>query len=195
MTQNDTSAERSIRARRRQSNLAEEKVVLVNEQDEVVGVENKTSAHQLGSLHRAFSVFILNAGGQLLLQKRAHSKYHSRGLWSNTCCGHPRPGETVEQAARRRLFEEMGFDAELWTLFNFIYYTNLDEGVTEHEYDYVLVGHFDDIPKPDPDEVVDWKWADLTTVSAELKSHPECYTYWFRISFEQFLSSYRDARV
>jgi isopentenyl-diphosphate delta-isomerase len=165
----------------------DETVILVNEHDQVVGVEDKTRAHLMGSLHRAFSIFILNSDGQLLLQRRALQKYHSAGLWSNTCCGHPRPGETVEDASRRRLLEEMGFDAELRKLFNFIYYANLEEGLTEHEYDYVLMGRFEDLPKPDPDEVVEWKWADLATIRRDINIHPERYTYWFRISFDLFL--------
>lgn len=164
-----------------------EKVVLVNERDDVLGAEDKIRAHLVGSLHRAFSIFILNHDDQLLLQRRAPNKYHSRGLWSNTCCGHPRPGETVEHASRRRLGEEMGFDTELRKLFSFIYYANLEEGLTEHEYDYVLVGRFNDVPKPDPDEVVDWRWADLKAISKELKSQPERYTYWFKASFDLFV--------
>src|ERR1051326_6717685 len=114
----DTTFERGTEARRQKANVAEERVVLVNERDEMIGLENKTQAHLLGALHRAFSVFIINANGQLLLQKRAQTKYHSKGLWSNTCCGHPRPGETIEQASRRRLGEEMGIYSDLRKLFD-----------------------------------------------------------------------------
>jgi isopentenyl-diphosphate delta-isomerase len=187
MPQDDTAAKRGAQAGRRKANVAEENVVLVNERDEMIGVENKTRAHLLGALHRAFSVFILDADGQLLLQKRARTKYHSRGLWSNTCCGHPRPGETVEQASRRRLWEEMGLHSELRKLFDFIYRTNVDEGLVEYEYDHVLIGWFDGTPKPDPDEIAEWKWVDLKTLSADIRVHPELYTYWFRISFNRFL--------
>lgn len=167
--------------------MIEEKVVLVNEQDEVIGIEDKTRAHMLGALHRAFSVFVINAAGQLLVQKRALTKYHSRGLWSNTCCGHPRPDEALEKAALRRLREEMGFYSRLTELFTFIYRANLEDGFIENEYDHVLVGSFDGIPKPNPAEIADWRWVDMTTLSVDLKEHPESYTYWFRIIFDRFL--------
>lgn len=190
MSQNDSAeGRRSAEARQRKANIAEEKVVLVNELDELIGVENKTRAHLLGALHRAFSVFIINADGQLLLQKRAQTKYHSKGLWSNTCCGHPRLGETIEQASRRRLWEEMGIHSDLRKLFEFIYRANVDEGLIEHEYDHILIGWFDGVPQPDPDEVAEWKWADLKIVTVDLKAHPERYTYWFRISFDRFLQT------
>lgn len=186
MPQNDCPVERGTEAGPRKANVTEEQVVLVNEQDEMIGVENKTRAHLLGTLHRAFSVFVLNSDGQLLLQKRAQTKYHSKGLWSNTCCGHPRPGETVEQASRRRLWEEMGFCSDLRKLFDFIYCANVDEGLVEYEYDHILVGRFDGTPEPDPDEVAEWKWADLKTLSADIEARPEFYTYWFRISVNRF---------
>lgn len=176
------------------ANTTEEKVVLVNEQDEAIGVEDKTRAHLLGVLHRAFSVFVINAAGQLLLQKRALTKYHSRGLWSNTCCSHPRPDESVENASRRRLREEMGFDLELSEVFHFIYRADLEDGLIENEYDHVLVGSFDGVPKPDPAEVAEWRWADMATLSADLKNHPESYTYWFRISFDRFLRAIAPVR-
>lgn len=169
------------------ANMTEEKVVLVNEQDEAIGIEDKTRAHLLGALHRAFSVFIVNAAGQLLVQKRALTKYHSRGLWSNTCCGHPRPDEAIEKASRRRLREEMGFDSHLSELFDFVYRANLEDGLIENEYDHVLVGWFEGVPKPDPTEIADWRWVDIATLSVDLKEHPESYTYWFRISFDWFL--------
>lgn len=171
------------------ANTIEDKVVLVNEQDEAIGVENKIRAHLLGVLHRAFSVFVINAAGQLLLQKRALTKYHSRGLWSNTCCSHPRPDESVQDAARRRLREEMGFDTALSELFNFIYRAELEDGLVEYEYDHVLVGSFDGVPQPDPAEVTEWRWADIATLGADLKNHPESYTYWFRIAFDRFLQA------
>jgi isopentenyl-diphosphate delta-isomerase len=169
------------------TNMTEEKVVLVNEQDDAIGIEDKIRAHLLGALHRAFSVFIVNAEGQLLVQKRALTKYHSRGLWTNTCCGHPRPDEAVEKAARRRLKEEMGFDSELSELFNFIYSASLEDGLIENEYDHVLVGSFDGVPKPDPAEIAEWRWVDMATLSVDIKEHPERYTYWFRICFDRFL--------
>jgi isopentenyl-diphosphate delta-isomerase len=166
-----------------------ERVVLVNENDQVIGIEDKIRAHLCGVLHRAFSVFVLNTSGDLLLQQRAMTKYHSRGLWSNTCCGHPRPGETIEQASQRRLKEEMGFDSDLNEVFSFVYRAKLEDGLIEHEYDHILVGRFEGIPTPDPVEVADWKWLDATTLSADLKAHPENYTFWFRISFDRFVQT------
>ena len=174
---------------------SDERVVLVNQDDEVIGVEEKIKAHRLGILHRAFSVFVLNAAGELLIQKRSTTKYHSRGLWSNTCCGHPRPGETIEKAARRRLSEEMGFDSELRELFNFVYDAKLEDGLTENEYDHVLIGHFDGVPKANSIEVADWKWMDLATLSIDVAAHPEKYTYWFRISFERFCQAAEPPRL
>lgn len=167
----------------------EEKVVVVNEHDVAIGVEDKTRAHLLGVLHRAFSIFVMNSAGQLLLQRRALAKYHSRGLWSNTCCGHPRPGESINQASRRRLREEMGFDADLESVFQFRYRADLEEGLIENEYDHVLVGLFDGVPEPNPAEVAECRWEDPTTLSLELEAHPENYTYWFRISFDRVLNS------
>jgi isopentenyl-diphosphate delta-isomerase len=169
------------------TNMVEEKIVLVDEQDRAVGVEEKSRVHQLGALHRAFSVFVVNAEGQLMMQRRALTKYHSRGLWSNTCCGHPRPDEPLEQAARRRLKEEMGFDSHLTELFAFVYRAELEDGLVENEYDHVLLGCFEGIPEPDPAEIVEWKWVNLATLSVDIEEHPESYTYWFRISFDRFL--------
>ncbi|MEK6279026.1 MAG: isopentenyl-diphosphate Delta-isomerase [Acidobacteriota bacterium] len=171
------------------TNPAEERVVLVNEQDEAIGIEDKTRAHVLGTLHRAFSVFILNPAGQLLAQKRAVTKYHSRGLWSNTCCGHPRPHEAIDKASRRRLREEMGFESNLREVFSFVYRAQLEDGLIENEYDHVLVGSFEGVPKPDPLEVSEWKWVDLERLRMDIKEHPEKYTYWFRLTFDRFLQS------
>jgi isopentenyl-diphosphate delta-isomerase len=161
-----------------------EQVILVNERDEITGIEEKIKAHFLGVLHRAFSIFIFNTDGQLLLQKRASTKYHSRGLWSNTCCGHPRLGESIINASRRRLWEEMGFDCEVNESFEFIYQTELDNDLIEHEYDHVLIGKFDGSPNPSRDEVDDWKWIDMETLKLDMRENPETYTYWFRISLD-----------
>jgi farnesyl-diphosphate farnesyltransferase len=166
--------------------IAEETVVLVNEHDEAIGVEEKIKAHLTGSLHRAFSVFIFNSAGDLLLQRRTTTKYHSRGLWSNTCCGHPRPGETIEQASRRRLLEEMGFDSKLEKAFDFVYHVKLEDELVEYEFDHVLIGNFDGAPDPNPDEVVEWKWIDLITLQRDMERHPERYTFWFRVSLDTF---------
>jgi isopentenyl-diphosphate Delta-isomerase len=169
--------------------MPKERVILVNERDEAIGIEDKNKAHLLGELHRAFSVFILNPAGQLLVQKRALTKYHSRGLWSNTCCGHPRPNETIHEASHRRLKEEMGFDSNLREVFSFVYNARLEDGFIENEYDHVLVGSFEGVPKPDPAEISGWKWVDLETLRMDIKDLPEKYTYWFRLSFDRFLEA------
>ncbi len=162
----------------------DEQVILVNKRDEIIGVEEKIKAHLLGALHRAFSIFVFNADSFLLLQKRATTKYHSKGLWSNTCCGHPRPGESIEEAARRRLWEEMGFRCETKESFTFIYRAKVDNDLVEHEYDHVLVGNFEGNPNPSRDEVDDWKWVDLATLKIDMQQNPESFTYWFRISLD-----------
>lgn len=164
-----------------------EEVILVNQDDEPTGTEEKLTAHRGGLLHRAFSVFIINSSGQLLLQRRASNKYHSRGLWSNTCCGHPRPNESVEQGSHRRLNEEMGINSDLQKLFDFIYRVELEDGMIEHEYDHVFVGHFNGVPKPNFSEVSAWQWIDPAELKVDLKAHPHKYTYWFRQSFQEFL--------
>src|SRR5215213_1395538 len=165
----------------------EERVVLVNERDEAIGIEAKTKAHLSGSLHRAFSVFVINSAGQLLVQKRALTKYHSRGLWSNTCCGHPRPEETITEASRRRLTEEMGFESNLKEVFSFVYRANLEDGLIENEYDHVLDGFFDGVPKPDTAEISGWRWVDIGGRSVDLRGCAWNYRDWFRASFEGFI--------
>lgn len=161
-----------------------EEVILVNERDEAIGAEEKLKAHALGVLHRAFSIFIFNSSGQLLLQKRTGTKYHSKGLWSNTCCGHPRPGESIADASRRRLYEEMGFDCEVRGVFEFIYHVKLDDSLFEHEYDHVLIGGFDGDPNPNREEVDDWKWVELAALKRDMQQKPDDFTYWFRLSLE-----------
>lgn len=162
-----------------------EEVVLVNDKDEVTGVAEKLAAHLTGDLHRAFSIFVFNSAGQLLLQKRAASKYHSKGLWSNTCCGHPRLGESTEEASCRRLYEEMGFGCEVRKVFAFTYYAELDGGLFEHEYDHVFVGQFDGRPNPNQDEVGDWKWVGLSALRIDIQQNPEQFTYWLKVSLDQ----------
>lgn len=172
-----------------------EELILVNEDDQVIGVGEKFQTHLIGALHRAFSVYIFNSAGQLLLQKRSSTKYHSPGLWSNTCCGHPRPGESIREASRRRLAEEMGFDCEATEAFEFIYHAKLDNGLYEHEYDHVMIGRFDGSPTPNRDEVDEWKWVDLMTIKFDIEKHPEDYTYWFRISLDSLCSSLKSFGV
>ncbi|MBI4546205.1 MAG: isopentenyl-diphosphate Delta-isomerase [Gemmatimonadetes bacterium] len=164
----------------------EERVVLVDENDLEVGTAGKLAAHrEPPRLHRAFSVFVFNTAGELLLQRRAAAKYHSAGLWSNTCCGHPRPGEDTLAAAHRRLEQEMGFDCELRAAFRFTYRAELGQGVAEHEFDHVFLGRFDGKPAPDPLEADGWRWAAPEVLRQDVARRPEAYTVWFRIALER----------
>ena len=156
----------------------DEQVILVDEHDNVIGFQEKFEAHLKGDLHRAFSVFIFDLAGNLLLQKRASSKYHSGGLWSNTCCGHPRPGESTLDAAHRRLIEEMGFDCELHEVLRLIYKAELDNNFLEHEYDHVFVGRFEGQPLPSSEEVEDWRWIPIDLLKDDTHRSPESFTYW-----------------
>ena len=162
----------------------EERVVLVDETDHEVGTAPKLSAHVEGKLHRAVSVFVFNGEGNTLLQRRAATKYHSAELWSNTCCGHPRPGESTADAAHRRLMEEMGFDCPLHRLFDFVYETRLSNDLVEHECDHVFVGRFDGTPEPNQQEVDDWRWVAVDQVMVDQARNPERYTAWFRIALD-----------
>lgn len=163
-----------------------EQVILVDAQDRELGLMEKMEAHRKGLLHRAFSIFILNDNEELLLQRRAESKYHSGGLWTNTCCSHPRKGETLQQAAHRRLMEEMGFDCELEKALDFVYRAEFSDGLTEHEYDHVFIGYFNGTPRINPDEVSDYKWMPLDEVKKDLLRNPQNYTEWFKIVFDRF---------
>ncbi len=164
----------------------EEYVILVDENDTKIGLMPKMLAHEKALLHRAFSVFILNETNELMLQQRALHKYHSPGLWTNTCCSHQRDGENNIEAGIRRLKEEMGFEAVLKETTSFIYTTSFDNGLTEHEYDHILVGQYNNEPHINPDEVADWKWMNLEEVKLDIPLHPELYTEWFKIIFEKF---------
>lgn len=160
----------------------EEYVIWVDENDQEIGTGEKMATHVAGQLHRAFSVVIFNSQGEMLLQQRTLSKYHSGGLWSNTCCGHPRPGERTLVAGRRRLMEEFGFECDLEEAFTFIYTAQFDTGLTENEYDHVLCMTCDDIvPQPAPDEIATWRWVSLADLLTAMLQHPEQYTYWFKI--------------
>jgi isopentenyl-diphosphate Delta-isomerase len=161
----------------------QEEVVLVNEQDEPMGVMEKMEAHKKALLHRAFSVFIFNSKGEMLLQQRALQKYHSAGLWTNACCSHPRPGEDTRDAAMRRLQEELGFTAGLKKVFDFVYRSEFENGLTEFEFDHVFVGIHDGEIHPDRDEVVDYRFVSPEEIRADLESHPTKYTAWFRLAF------------
>ncbi len=158
-----------------------EQVILVDKDDKQVGVEEKIKAHKEGKLHRAFSVFVLNSKGELMLQRRSDNKYHSGGLWTNTCCSHPRPGEPIQNAAKRRLQEEMGFSCDLKRLYSFIYKTDFDNGLMEHELDHVFVGTFDGEPEVNPEEVSEWKWIGVKELLEDMKNNPKNYTFWFKV--------------
>ncbi|NLN95271.1 MAG: isopentenyl-diphosphate Delta-isomerase [Bacteroidales bacterium] len=162
-----------------------ERVILVDKDDTPIGVEEKLKAHELALLHRAFSVFIFNDKGELMLQRRALHKYHSPGLWTNTCCSHPRPGETTLEAAHRRLMEEMGFDCDLEWKLSFIYKAPFDNGLTEHEFDHVIFGYHNDDPVINTEEVAEWKWIDMKELFSDVKKYPENYTVWFKIALEK----------
>jgi isopentenyl-diphosphate Delta-isomerase len=163
--------------------MKENAVILVNELDEEVGIMDKMEAHRKALLHRAFSVFIFNSKGEMLLQRRARHKYHSGGLWTNACCSHPLPGETALKAAERRLQEELGFKLPLNKAFEFIYKTTFDNGLTEYEYDHVFIGHYDGEIHPDPDEVSDYCYKGIEEIKDSLSFHSDKFTEWFKIAF------------
>jgi len=166
----------------------EDSVILVDEQDRVLGEMPKLEAHEKGVLHRAFSVFIFNDKGETMLQRRADSKYHSPGLWSNTCCSHPRLGETNIQAGERRLQEELGFTVPLKESFSFIYKAKFSNGLTEHELDYVLLGKYNGQPKLNSEEVSEWKWVALEDLTDWIKQSPNLYTFWFKNLMTEYTS-------
>lgn len=163
-------------------------VILVDEHDNAIGAMEKLETHQKGLLHRAFSVFAFNSGGELLLQRRAPHKYHSSGLWTNTCCSHPTPGEDTEDAAHRRLQEEMGFDCPLTHAGHLLYRVEFDNGLTEHEFDHIFIGHFDGEPSLNPDEADEYRWASPTEFREEIAAHPERFTYWFKLALGKVLA-------
>ena len=166
-----------------------EMLILVDENDNLIGVEEKLKAHIDGSLHRAFSIFIFNSNNnQLLLQQRALSKYHSAGLWTNTCCSHPRPHEEVLVAAHRRLMEEMGFDCKLNEAFSFKYKVDFDNDLTEHEWDHIIIGYYDQNPVPNPEEVETYKWVDIPWLQKDIEENPENYTVWLKICLEKVIT-------
>lgn len=175
--------------------MTEENVILVNKNDEPIGLMPKLEAHQKALLHRAFSVFILNDKNEIMLQQRAHQKYHSPLLWTNTCCSHQRDGENNIEAGSRRLFEEMGFKTDLKELFHFIYKAPFDNGLTEHELDHVLIGYFNDNPKINPEEVENWKWMKIEDVKIDIEKQPEIYTVWFKIIFDEFYHFLEDHKL
>lgn len=166
--------------------MIEEQVILVNEKDEKIGLMPKLEAHKKGVLHRAFSVFIFNEQNELMLQQRAFHKYHSPGLWTNTCCSHQRDGEASIDAGVRRLHEEMGFTTSLRETTKFIYKAPFDNGLTEYEFDHILIGEYNEEPSINTDEVASWKWMTLDDVKDDINKNPQEYTEWFKIIFDKF---------
>ena len=166
--------------------MSEDNVILVDKNDNQVGLMPKLEAHQKGVLHRAFSVFIFNNKYELLLQKRASSKYHSGGLWTNTCCSHPREDEDILDAANRRLIEEMGIETSLRKVYEFTYKAELDNDLIEHEFDHVFYGVYNDDPSINTDEAEGFKWIDMDSLNEDIKTNGHIYTVWFKIAFEYF---------
>jgi isopentenyl-diphosphate delta-isomerase len=169
----------------------EDRVILVDENDKEIGSEEKLEAHKTGKLHRAFSIFTFNSKGEMLLHRRARAKYHSGGMWSNTCCSHPRVGEPLKEAVHRRLVEEMGFDCDLKEAFYFIYRAEVGN-LTEHELDHVFVGEYDGEVIPDPEEVEDYKWVTIESLREDMQKYPEAYTEWFKIALEDAIQFYEE---
>lgn len=167
-----------------------EEVILVNTSDEEIGTMPKLEAHLQGKLHRAFSIFIFTSSGQLLLQQRAFDKYHSPGKWTNTCCSHPKPGEKTDDAAIRRLQEEMGMECKMEPIFSFRYEAEVGDGLIENEYDHVYFGTSDNLPTPNTEEVSAFRYIGMKALESDLNEHPENYTAWLKISFEQVLFHY-----
>lgn len=171
------------------------KVILVDRNDRKIGVESKLFAHQKGLLHRAFSVWIFNENGQTVLQKRADVKYHSPGKWSNSCCSHPQPGEDTESSAVARLQEELGFSTKIRHIGSFIYNLDVEQGLFEHEFDHVFVGQYDGVIYPNPDEVSDYEWYDLSTIATMIATEPAQFTPWFVYTFEEIISKIGDMKL
>lgn len=165
------------------------KVVLVDDNDESIGEADKLIAHQKGLLHRAFSVFLFNSEGKMLLQQRAEGKYHGAGLWTNACCSHPQDGEDIKESATRRLLYEMGITCDISKVFAFTYHTEVENGLIEHEYDHVFLGISDKQPQPNPLEVKDYKWITTTELLNEIETSPKKYTYWFRMAMPIILNA------
>lgn len=168
--------------------MKNEQVILVDLEDNPIGEMEKMEAHEKALLHRAFSVFVFNDRGELLLQQRALDKYHSGGLWTNTCCSHQRPGESTLEAAGRRLNEEMGMSCTLQEVFTFVYKKPLDKGLTEHEFDHVLIGYSNENPVPNPSEVANWKFASTEWISKDMNLNPGKYTEWMKICYPKVLT-------
>lgn len=165
-----------------------EQVILVNESDHQIGVMEKMEAHEKAILHRAFSVFLFNSKGEMMLQRRALTKYHSAGLWTNACCSHPRPGETALEAAQRRTMEELGIQPQIQHIFSFMYKAAFDNGLTEHEFDHVFIGQWNDDVHLNPEEVAEIRYLTIEEIRSDMQENPDQYTAWFKIAFDQVTS-------
>lgn len=165
---------------------SQEKVILVNSQDQILGLMDKLKAHENGILHRAFSVFLLNKSGEILLQKRSSNKYHSPNLWTNACCSHPRENESYLDAAKRRLKEELGIETPIEEIFHFTYRADVGQGLWEHELDHVFLGNFNGDFNLDPNEVSEIKYLSSQELDEDINSHPEKYTEWFKIIWKEY---------
>ncbi len=168
-----------------------EEVILVDTEDNMTGTMEKIAAHKTASLHRAFSVFVFNHAGELLLQQRALNKYHSAGLWTNTCCSHPRPGESTADAAVRRLREEMGFETRLEKVFDFTYKAGFENGLTEHEFDHVFIGYYDGPVIVNEQEVNNYAFVSMPNIAEAMETGPEQFTAWFHIAFPKVFEWWR----
>lgn len=176
--------------------MAEDKVILVDTSDRPIGIMDKMLAHHKGGfLHRAFSAFVFNKNNELLLQRRALTKYHSGGLWTNTCCSHPRPGEDTIEAGKRRLKEELGMTCHLEEVFTFTYKAILDRGLTEYEFDHVLIGRFDGELHLNNEEVDNIKWLPMSEIKSLICEHPDDFTVWFKIAFERVENYIKSAQL
>lgn len=168
-----------------------DQVVLVDKEDNEIGTMDKMEAHLSGSLHRAFSVLLFDSSGKMFLQKRASSKYHSGGLWSNACCSHPKPGENINDAVTRRLKEELGIEVETTFSYKFVYRISFDNDLEEHEFDYVFMGTFDGTPDFNADEIEDWKFMDRQELMDDVDQNPNDYTHWFKLILQSKSSLYQ----
>lgn len=173
----------------KKQNKIENNVILVDENNNEIGVCEKIKAHKEAKLHRAFSIFIFNSNNELLLQQRALSKYHSGGLWSNTVCSHPKPNQDLIKCVKERLVEEMGFSTDVKEKFSFLYRSDYVNGLSEHEYDHVFIGYYDKNPNPNPEEVMDYKWITIDNLKKDVKNNPEKYTSWFKIILDKFVEN------
>lgn len=174
--------------------MVNDDVILVNADDQVLGTMPKLQAHEEGKLHRAFSIFLFNSSGELLLQQRAFEKYHSGGKWTNTCCSHPRPGEITAEAAKRRLQEEMGMACEMQYVFSFQYQAEVGSGLIEHEYDHVYFSFSDQLPKPNPQEVHGYRYTSMKSLEIDLQENQNDYTEWLKIAFARVVFHYDEIK-